>query len=165
MNARSAQPLPEVPALAASMERLRKRCEEAAARMTGHPVDVKLQNAGALKSGETVDLGTGEILEIQTKAPTDSGETEVQASSSLAAPTVTPRTSPPLEWTLPKRNADGSATIVTTNGRYAVLRTPPEPPFRYAIFHIENGLRYVLGSRDSKDEAVRICEEHARAQT
>jgi hypothetical protein len=62
----------------------------------------------------------------------------------------------------PKRNADGSASTVTMDGRYAVLRTPKLPPFRYTTFHLDAGLRYVLGGTDRAEAARELAQQHAQ---
>src|SRR5690242_14542441 len=48
-------------ALAASMERLKRRCAEVEATRAASAIDRKLMDAGALNPGEMIDLGTSEI--------------------------------------------------------------------------------------------------------
>lgn len=59
---------------------------------------------------------------------------------------------------VPKKNSDGSATTVTADGHYAILRTPADPPFTYTAFELNAGMRYVLGGFATAELAKAACK-------
>ena len=157
------EPDPQVEAaLAASMARLKRRCEEVELTRAASAIDRKLMDAGALQPGEVIDLGTGEIQVhggsggLHADA-TGFSSTHAATSPDGAKPSPTPAT---LSWL---ERVKGTNFQKSTCGQYTVSAARVNGQWRFSAYYGPSPSK-VLGQAQESGEAARaIAEAHARS--